>query len=163
MICISDTDKAVYKDRLLQRVKKVARGLETPCWEFQGAKDKDGYGKIRVGESVDRTHRVTYMLYHGPVDEGMVVRHKCDNPCCCNPAHLEIGTQEENMRDMVDRGRHVGSAKLSMGDVVEMRALKLRGVSTASMAARYGVAESTVSAALGGQNWKDSLDFLEEG
>jgi hypothetical protein len=161
MIAIAEDRAVVLKDRLTRRLKKEPRGLDTPCWEFQGAKDADGYGKIRVGDEIERTHRVTFMLYHGPVESGLVVRHKCDNPPCCNPGHLEIGTHTENMQDMVDRGRHKNNAILTAEDVVELRRLKLRGVSTASMAKRYGVSESTISAALGGQNWQDSLDFLE--
>ena len=152
----------VLRERISKRLKKVQRSLETPCWEFQGAKDKDGYGKIRVGSSIDRAHRVTYSIYHGLVPDGHVVRHRCDNPPCCNPAHLETGTHEENMQDMVERGRHVGNAKLNFDQVTAIRRSRLRGVSIASLAARYGVSESTISAAAGGQNWHESLDFLEE-
>lgn len=101
------------------------------------------------------------MIYHGIIPEDMVVRHKCDNPPCCNPAHLEIGTHEENMQDMVDRGRHKGNAKLTPDQVTAIRRARMRGTAVASLAARYGVSESTISAAAGGQNWHDSLDFLE--
>jgi hypothetical protein len=53
-----------------------------------------------------RTHRVTYTVVHGAIPRGKVVRHKCDNAACCNPAHLEIGDHEDNTQDAVDRKRH---------------------------------------------------------
>lgn len=156
-------DKAeMMWDRLRQRLKKVPKSLGTPCWEFQGAKDQDGYGKIRIGGEIERTHRLSFMCKHGPVELGMVVRHKCDNPPCCNPAHLEVGTHAENMQDMVARGRHRGNAKISSEEAADIRVAKMRGASLASLARKYEVSESTISAVISGQNWQDSLDFLEE-
>lgn len=163
MIAVHPDKAEIMWDRLRRRLKKVPQSLDTPCWEFQGAKDQDGYGKIRVGDEIERTHRLSFMCKHGPVEPGMVVRHKCDNPPCCNPAHLEIGTHEENMQDMVARGRHRGNAKISSEDAADIRVAKMRGATLASLAKKYDVSESTISAVISGQNWQDSLDFLEEG
>lgn len=74
------------------------------CWNWSGSTAK-GYGQIWVGGKVLRAHRVAYEAANGPIPEGMLVRHKCDNPLCCNPAHMELGTHDDNMRDKAIRDR----------------------------------------------------------
>lgn len=79
------------------------------CWEWRGPKNEHGYGLIslrRAGLSGARVHRLMYERFVEPIPEGLVVRHKCDNPPCVNPDHLETGTQRDNMADMAARGRH---------------------------------------------------------
>ena len=70
------------------------------CWEWQGCRDSYGYGRIHIGSGSQSflTHRIAYELTHGDIPEGMLVCHKCDNPPCCNPAHLEPVTQQENLK-----------------------------------------------------------------
>ena len=81
------------------------------CIEYQGTRGRFGYGQTRIGSRIDGTrrsvkvHRLVWEEHHGPIPEGLVVRHKCDNPPCCNIEHLEIGTQQDNIRDKVERGR----------------------------------------------------------
>lgn len=67
--------------------------------------DKDGYVRIRYNGKHERLFRVVYMKKYGDISKGMVIRHKCDNRWCCNIEHLEIGTQKDNVRDMIERGR----------------------------------------------------------
>jgi hypothetical protein len=72
--------------------------------------DGRGYGKIslyRLGKRTvkERVHRIMYMAVHGPIPNGLVVRHRCDNKRCCNPYHLEVGTKSENAYDYYLRGR----------------------------------------------------------
>ncbi|WP_083195220.1 HNH endonuclease signature motif containing protein [Pararhodobacter sp. CCB-MM2] len=74
------------------------------CWPWTGSTAK-GYGQLWVGKTNVRAHRLAYEIANGPVPVDLMVRHKCDNPLCCNPAHLEVGTHEENMRDKAVRGR----------------------------------------------------------
>lgn len=71
------------------------------------AKDDFGYTRIKYNGKQERLFRVVYMLSNGPIPEGMLVRHKCDNPTCCNIEHLELGTKKDNVSDMVSRGRDV--------------------------------------------------------
>lgn len=78
------------------------------CWLWKGTKTGNGYGNFSVPELAMKApaHRVAYWMATGSFPEfGLVVRHKCDNPLCVNPRHLEVGTQADNMLDMVTRGR----------------------------------------------------------
>lgn len=83
------------------------------CWEWLGARLPKGYGFIQGtrwrGEDIPyrplRAHRVAYELAVGLIPDGMYVLHRCDNPPCCNPAHLFVGTAKDNARDMVAKGR----------------------------------------------------------
>jgi len=76
------------------------------CWPFNGAKHKFGYGMFQVSTGrCDGAHRVAYRLTYGSIPEGLLIRHHCDNPSCCNPIHLLPGTYADNMQDKVVRGR----------------------------------------------------------
>lgn len=76
------------------------------CWPWLQSRDlRGGYGQLHTWPKVLKAHRVAYELGHGAIPEGAQVRHTCDNPPCCNPAHLSIGTSQDNHDDMVRRGR----------------------------------------------------------
>jgi hypothetical protein len=81
------------------------QGPNGDCHEWQGHRIKWGYGSFKVGTSVKKAHRVAYEIANGPVPDGMMVKHSCDNPPCCNPVHLSIGTHIGNMAEMIERGR----------------------------------------------------------
>jgi len=76
------------------------------CQTWTGARQSGGYGALRINGRNVRAHRIAWVLAHrAPVPEGMVIRHRCDNPPCCNPEHLVLGTRRDNVRDMIERGR----------------------------------------------------------
>lgn len=80
----------------------------TGCWEWCGSRNGLGYGEFNaklLGYVNARAHRVVYEHYAGPIPTGLELRHKCDNPPCVNPEHLEPGTHAQNMQDMAERGR----------------------------------------------------------
>jgi hypothetical protein len=75
------------------------------CWPWTGWHDEKGYGRVNIGSRTTHAHRLAFELAGGTIPTGHVVRHTCDNPPCCNPAHLRTGTVADNQRDMVARGR----------------------------------------------------------
>jgi hypothetical protein len=85
---------------------------ESECWPWRLRRDGNGYGLFDVGPKCQRktrlTHRLAYELTNGKIDLGLQVCHSCDNPTCCNPKHLFLGTNADNMRDMRLKGRSVG-------------------------------------------------------
>jgi hypothetical protein len=96
------------------REKIISRTIKAPngCWEWTGAKNAYGYGRICVAydpntrkTSIEDVHRASFKTFNGPIPEGKNVCHSCDNPSCCNPSHLFIGSQKDNMLDMTKKGR----------------------------------------------------------
>ncbi len=75
------------------------------CWLWQAGKDSNGYGKLQISGKSTGAHRISWELTNGPVPEGMLVLHTCDTPNCVNSNHLFIGTNTDNMRDKVSKGR----------------------------------------------------------
>lgn len=90
----------VTKERFWQR---VAHSSE--CWLWTGPKVGRGYGKTHWNGKTARAHRVAWEITYGPIADGMCVLHKCDNPACCRPDHLFLGTYADNNRDMKKKGR----------------------------------------------------------
>ena len=90
----------IEADRFWSKVDRTGE-----CWLWLAARGRTGYGRFRQPKGHEYAHRVAYRLTFGPIPEGMVVRHICDNPPCCNPEHLLLGTQSDNNKDSVARGR----------------------------------------------------------
>ena len=114
------------------------------CWLWFAASVR-GYGHFRFRGRQCRAHRVAYEMFIGPIPSGFSVLHDCDTPSCVNPQHLRLGTQADNMRDMMDRGRTLTgsrnhSAKLTEDDVLAIRATT---GCAATVAAAYGVNKRT--------------------
>jgi hypothetical protein len=110
------------------------------CWIWQYSKDHFGYGQISRRVSGERlAHRLSYRVFIGDCT-GKVVMHKCDNPPCCNPDHLELGTQGDNLRDAVRKGRNRKSA-LKPCMLIDIEARLLAGEKQRSIASRYNISE----------------------
>src|SRR5262245_6642261 len=94
---------------LITRLERHIKVMPNGCWEWQGRRSRDGYGRMTITESrrphTRPAHRVAWEHFNGPIPENMLVCHKCDNPPCINPAHLFLGTHRDNFRDMREKGR----------------------------------------------------------
>lgn len=84
------------------------------CWTWLASKKHDGYGKRKHNGKMTTAHRVSFEMEFGPIPDGLAVLHRCDNPPCVRPDHLFLGTQQENIADMVAKGRHSRGAKHSL-------------------------------------------------
>jgi len=93
---------ALTKDRIEDKSFPVT---ECGCWIWMGASQVSGYGEIISNGKKIYAHRASYSLYKGEIPKGMYVCHKCDTVSCVNPDHLFLGTQKDNMHDMIKKGR----------------------------------------------------------
>lgn len=136
--------------RRFESLRRNSRG----CLEWIGPTTHGGYGIFnRV-----RVHRVAYERAFGPIPEGLDVCHRCDNPPCCNPEHLFLGTHAENMADKAAKGRASrNNAKLTSADVREMRARYEIGSASQSQLARdFGVSASVARRVVLRLSWIDA-------
>jgi hypothetical protein len=89
---------------------KIVVNEETGCWEWQGARNKAGYGVIKIDRKFWLVHRLSYSLFKIDIPSGaginLPIMHSCDNPCCFNPDHLRMGTTKENNLDCTAKGRN---------------------------------------------------------
>lgn len=122
------------------------------CWVWQGRRTSHGYGRFSNPGEIEEAHRLAWQFTHGPIPSGLNVLHTCDNPPCCNPAHLWLGTHADNMRDMWQKDRHnapVGEdhpqSKISNAAVAEIRARHRAGERQNALAAEFGVSGALVS------------------
>ncbi len=141
---------------------------EYPCITWDSCRH-ESYGILHVGGlkhgKTRRAHRVAYELTHGPLsDPGLCVCHHCDNPPCFRPSHLFVGTNHDNVRDMIAKGRRFqyigsgdwsGSAKLGDEDVQRIHILHLLGVSNGRVAKLFNVRQSCISRIVTGKRWRN--------
>jgi hypothetical protein len=146
---------------------KVIKTSDGGCWLWTAATNQRGYGVINLGprgSGIALAHRVAWQLCGYPaISDGLFLCHKCDQPACVNPDHLFTGTHNENMADMMRKGRSVrgedrADAKLSAADVREVFALSKRGVSQYRIADQFGVCQPHISRVLSGQVWSHMGD-----
>lgn len=127
------------------------------CWLWLRGKPKliaKSYGRLQDGGVKQGAHRVSWLVFNGPIPDGLCVLHKCDTPSCVNPKHLLLGTLRDNSRDMVAKGR--GRKAFGCGDkhpfavltdaqVVEIRQAALNGASRKSLSEQYQVTINVIS------------------
>lgn len=138
---------------------------ETGCWLWLGCCDQKGYGLVSLNRVTKRAHRVSYEAATGIAPGDLQVLHKCDTPCCINPDHLFLGTNQDNVADKVAKGRQAsgdvvamgmrgerqGSRKLCEQSVREILRSSERGV---DLALRFGISQSVVSEIRSRKAWR---------
>lgn len=153
--------RATLED-LLERTAQVGG-----CLEWQGAISPTGYGKTKFrGVSLD-AHRAIWLAAHGDIAAGLFVMHSCDNRRCVSLEHLSLGSQSDNMRDAVAKGRHRAEpptgedspkAILTLEQAKQVRARLDAGESIKSVAADFPVDRSAISKLKRGVNWARALE-----
>ena len=149
------------------------------CWVWQGTLAKKGYGELLIGSARnrkspyayrERAHRFAYCYFNKTeIPEGLHVLHKCDNPQCCNPSHLFLGTNLDNIADKMRKGRQfqgpnpnmsrgngtqIYNAKLTEDDVQKICELHRAGYSYRKIAKQFKVSTSPIYRVLSGKGWK---------
>lgn len=164
----------IERQRVLKRFNSKVIKTESGCWEWKASHFWTGYARLQaLGEN--KASRVSYRLFVGNIDEGLLVLHACDNKGCVNPKHLFLGTYQDNMDDMYAKnrgptgsknGRHTKpektargerqhSAKLTNKKVLEIRRrYKEEEVTKRRLAKEYGVSTVTITAVIQRRSWK---------
>jgi hypothetical protein len=146
---------ALPADRFRQYFRKSADPDD--CWLWTGL-TKKGYGYFVINARQVRAHRFSYELVNGPIPDGYIVCHRCDNPACVNPAHLFLGTATINMADKMGKGREARGARikkstLTDADIRVIRARYSAGETQRAIAADFGVTNKAVGYIVRRQTW----------
>jgi len=144
------------------------------CWVWTGCRNKKGYGSFYCKKKI-ASHRYSYIIHNGNIPNGLLVRHTCDNPSCVNPAHLILGTNQDNVNDKMKRGRHNcgrgishgfvlhpeivpkgenhGRSKLTEDDIHQIRILYEFNYTLKELGKLYGVSFANISRIIRREAW----------
>lgn len=158
--------------------KSPGQGTQGDCWEWKAGRIPQGYGAFGIRRKNFPAHRIAYLITHGCIDNEKCVCHTCDNPPCCNPAHLWEGTLTENAHDMQRKGRKFMGAKAS--DLMKLKAVRgeAQGISKitaqavreirrkfnppninlVTLAREYGVRKQTIKQVVSRMTWRHVID-----
>lgn len=142
------------RDRWLARVAQT-----DGCWLWRGTTSGRGYGVLYAQGRQVYAHRLAYEFFVGPIPPGLFVLHGCDTPACVNPAHLRLGTHDDNMRDAVVRDRFCHGAahpasRLTERAVAEIRVRLSAGEKFIALARAFSVSEATIRHIATGSAWR---------
>jgi predicted DNA-binding protein (UPF0251 family) len=168
-----------FQGELMLRFQSKHESPADGCWNWKAGlhgSGRNSYGTFWLEGKMQRSHRVAYRLFCGAIPDGLVVRHRCDNPRCVRPDHLELGTVADNNRDKATRnraprvtgdrhGRHTkpertargsrhGCAKLTEDQARAIRAMRSAGNTQQAVACQFGVSRRTVQFIERGITWK---------
>lgn len=132
-------------------VTRSKQNLLTGCMEWTGTKCNKGYGSIRRDRVMQKTHRIAWEYFNGPIPDGMHVLHACDNPSCVEVVHLFLGTNGENIADKCAKDR--SGKKLCIEEVAKIKEMLSSGMSNKAIAKIYGVNQCSISRIKLGQRW----------
>lgn len=140
-------------------------GLDTSgdCWVWKRGKTEDGYGRVRINKVLLLAHRVSLAISGVKVPSNKCVLHKCDNPPCCNPNHLYLGSRLDNAKDRDRRGRRdplkISGEKHWMAVLTDEKVIRIRklysdGIRQADISREMGVSDGIISHVVNGNSWK---------
>ncbi len=152
-------------DATISRRQKLESKLEFDpnggCWLWNAGQVTFGYGAFTWKRRSKLAHRIAYEEFVGPIPDGMFVCHKCDVPQCCNPAHLFLGTQQDNMTDMGLKGRKVSfrgeahaMAKISDAQAAELRRRGQRGEHPIDLGEEFGMSRQNAARIIAGKTFR---------
>ncbi len=145
---------------------RVVIGDPRQCWECLGVCVGKGYGQFAMDHGIykirARAHRFAWRITYGAIPDGLLVCHNCDNPKCCNPRHLFLGTPSDNMQDMVGKGRHrstprrpgLAGRKLTDDQVRHVRKMLVAGTAAEDLSRQLNISTRTVWDIAKGRTWK---------
>ncbi len=153
--CYGQARRRTAEERFWNRTILVPSG----CREWSGPRLPRGYGLVAFGDERWLTHRKAWELTHGPIPDGLDVCHTCDNPPCCEPSHLFLGTTLDNIADKIRKGRQargeaIGGVRLTAEWVRRIRAELLLGTKRSELARAYGVHIGTIGVIARNQTWQ---------
>ena len=145
-------------NRFLRRVDKQGKIVSEElghCWEWKGGSYTTGYGQLsKKTWGDDYTHRWSWMHYNNKaIPDKMLVRHKCDNRCCVNPDHLEIGTKPDNVRDMTERHYKPHNRLFTKEQIQEIKTLREAGIMYKDIAEKFNCNRRTIERIFTGQHY----------
>jgi hypothetical protein len=154
----------ILNDKLIQTVKKfVWKRLSNQCWIWTGGRSKEGYGRVTIrndqyGTVSYMAHRVMYVIEYGSFDWNLHVNHDCDNPPCCNPNHLWLGTQQDGINDCINKGRKAIGENNPAAKITREIANKIRfkaslGISQRDLAREFGLHQTTIGDIINYKLW----------
>lgn len=136
----------------------------TGCWLWHGWVGLKGYGRFLAKGKPYRAHRFSYELHNGPIPQGMFVCHSCDNVWCVNPGHLWVGTVQDNVDDMIRKGRQaVGVRRGGKLDDDKVREIRSSVSGDAELAIRYGVSRRVIHHVRARTKWRHVTDLTNGG
>lgn len=159
--------KLTEKDILRFWAKVDVKGNLDECWEWQASVNiKNGYGIFGINKKNYSSHRIVWILENGQIPEDdsyfktLHVLHKCDNPSCCNPHHLFLGTQKDNMKDKSNKNRQLNGEKHGVHKLTEQQVLEIRQkyipriYSQYKLAEEYNISRPQISFIVNNKQWK---------
>jgi hypothetical protein len=150
-----------FVEKILGKIHKEDGPLTTHCWVWQGYRDWKGYGKTSYRHRTLSVHRVMYEISNGPIPGELYVLHKCDCQLCCNPEHLFVGNQLDNIEDMIAKGRRPkqygefnGRSKLTADEVRQIKVKIADGATDKALGEEYRMSQDAIGNIRRGKNWK---------
>lgn len=135
--------------------------LDTPCIEWKRGRSHGGYGRTKANGKEIYVHRMVWETYHGAIPDGLKVLHHCDNPPCFNIDHLFLGTQGDNMKDCVAKGRYRSGRSIDIKVLAEIRQRLINGDGVLRIGRELNLGHAIISRIKNGRSYTREMAQLE--